>query len=225
MCGRFTLTVDAGGLQQAFPWVTISDDVSPRYNVAPTQSVAVVANSEQRALEFFRWGLIPSWAKDPAIGNRMINARGETVAEKPSFRVAFKLRRFLIFADGFYEWRKNDDGSKTPVFIHLKDRSPFAFAGLWEVWRPKDAAEDEMPILSCTIITTEPNELLTPIHNRMPVILPQSAIDTWLDPAERSAETFQPLLAAYPGEEMDWYPVSTVVNNPRNDIPEAIVPA
>ncbi|MCJ7700742.1 MAG: SOS response-associated peptidase, partial [Anaerolineales bacterium] len=184
MCGRFTLTVDPADLQEAFYWVNFGNaSLSPRYNIAPTQGVAVVTNNGENKLDFFTWGLVPFWAKDPSIGNRMINARAETLAEKPSFRNAFKRRRCLILADGFYEWKKiPDNKTKIPTYIRLKDGKPFAFAGLWENWHSPDGSQ----ILSTTIITTQPNDLVKPIHNRMPVILPEDSYQAWLTPDEIS---------------------------------------
>ena len=221
MCGRFTLTVDPGQLQDAFPWVDFPENITQRYNIAPSQPVAVVPNDGQNRMDFYNWGLIPFWAKDPKIGNRMINARSETIAEKPSFRSSFKYKRCLILADGFYEW-KNEPGStsKTPYFIHMKDRQPFAFAGLWDIWHSKDGSE----IRTCTIITTEPNQLLQEIHNRMPVILSPDDFDLWLDTSAQNATAVQHLLRPYPGDEMRYYPVSTYVNSPYNDGPGCIEP-
>jgi putative SOS response-associated peptidase YedK len=166
-----------------------------------------------------RWGLIPSWAKDPSIGNRMINARAETIAEKPAFRAALKKRRCLIPADGFFEWQKLGN-VKQPVRIVLKSRQPFGFAGLWEQW----VAPDGEGILSCTIITTEANELLKPIHDRMPVILMQDVEAVWLDPKIQETEKLLPLLRQYPPEQMEFYPVSREVNSPAHDTPDCIVP-
>ncbi len=223
MCGRFTLTIDLNDVVKAMPWLVLPDgldQLAARYNIAPTQPVAVVPNSGERRLDFFVWGLIPSWADDPKIGNRMINARAETLAEKPSFRAAYRRRRCLVLADGFYEWRKEPDGSKTPMYVRMRSGAPFAFAGLWESW---DSPLGDQ-ILSCTIITTMPNDLLSTIHNRMPVILPAWAYDAWLDPAERSPEELAPLLKPYPAEEMEAYPVSTLVNNPANDLPQCVEP-
>jgi putative SOS response-associated peptidase YedK len=165
MCGRYTLRISVDSLVEAFEIEEYPPSLNPSYNIAPTQEVAaVVEEDEKRKLEMLRWGLIPSWAKDPAIGNKMINARAETVSEKPSFRKAFKVRRCLILADGFYEWQKTDNG-KQPYHIKMQDDSPFAFAGLWETW--KNGEE----IRSCTIITTDANDLMGEIHHRMPVIL------------------------------------------------------
>jgi putative SOS response-associated peptidase YedK len=222
MCGRFTLFVDPKDLMEAFPGFALPVEWTPRYNIAPTQPVAAIPNNGQNKVEFFRWGLIPSWAKDPAIGNRMINARAETVAEKPSFRAAFQRRRCLVLADGFYEWRKEPGRTaKTPMYIRLKSGLPFAFAGLWETWR----APDEEMIYSCNIITTEPNPLVAKIHNRMPVILEREAYDLWLDPAEQSPDRLGAWLKPYPAEQMTAYAVSRFVNNPSNEAPECIVPA
>jgi putative SOS response-associated peptidase YedK len=220
MCGRFTLTQNAKQLAEAFQQFSPPPENTPRYNIAPSQPVAVVANSSPQKIDFFVWGLIPSWAKDPKIGNRLINARSETLAEKPSFRSAYRRRRCLVLADGFYEWRKNPDKSKTPLYIQIESRQPFAFAGLWERWFSPQGDE----LLSCTIITTEPNEFMTKIHNRMPVILPPDAYAQWLDPAEQKPEQLQQLLVPFPAEQMTAYPVSRVVNSPANDSPDCIVP-
>lgn len=221
MCGRFTLTAEISALQESFPWLNIPPEIAPRYNIAPTQAVAVVANDGKNRLDFYNWGLIPSWAKDPEIGNRMINARAETLAEKPSFKAAFRRRRCLILADGFYEWQKQESSkAKIPMYIRLASHESFAFAGLWELWNSKDGSQ----ILSCTIITTEPNELMQSIHNRMPVILPAEAYPTWLEPGEQSLEGLTPLLKPYPAEQMVAYPVSTLVNSPANDLPQVIIP-
>ncbi len=221
MCGRFTLTVDTGQLQETFSWLNISGDIKPRYNIAPSQPIAVVPNDGKKRLDFFVWGLIPSWAKDPQIGTRLINARSETLAQKPSFRAAYRRRRCLVLADGFYEWRKEPGSkSKTPMYIQMESRDPFAFAGLWESWHSSDGSE----VLSCTIITTEPNSLLKRIHNRMPVILPRDGYNRWLDPEEREPAQLVDLLQPYPAEEMIAYPVSRLVNSPNNENPACIQP-
>ncbi len=221
MCGRFTLAVDTSSLQTTFPWLKISGEMTPRYNVAPTQPVAVVANTGKNELDFFLWGLIPSWAKDPTIASKLINARSETLAEKPSFRSAYKRRRCLIFSDGFYEWRSEPQGrAKTPMYIRMKSGQPFAFAGLWESWQ---SPHGDL-LRSCTIITTQANELLAPIHHRMPVILHADDYDRWLDPAERTHADLGDLLKSYPGDPMETYPVSRMVNSPANDSPECVVP-
>ncbi len=230
MCGRFTLASDAEALNQTFFDFAGPMDLSPRYNISPTQDVAVIVNtstdtgesSETGQVEFFHWGLIPSWAKDPKIGNRMINARSETLSEKPSFRNAYKRRRCLILADGYYEWKKiPGDKLKQPVYIRLKSQKPFALAGLWEVWQVDGMDE---PLRSCTIITCSPNTLLEKIHHRMPVILPQDTYAEWLAPNQQSTKPLQPLLIPYPDEEMEAYPVSRFVNRPTNDSQECIEP-
>ena len=192
--------------------------------------MAVVANTlpdtgqdpEVNLIDFFHWGLIPSWAKDPKIGNRMINARSETLAEKPSFRSAYKRRRCLVLADGYYEWQKiPGEKTKQPVYIRLKSQKPFAFAGLWEVWKGEGMDE---PLRSCTIITCPPNAVLAEIHHRMPVILPADAYAAWLAPDDQSSEVLQPLLVPYADEEMEAYPVSRFVNRSANNSPECIAP-
>ncbi len=222
MCGRFTLASDPEMLQQVFFDFEVPMNLSPRYNISPTQDVASVPNTREKQVEFFHWGLIPSWAKDPKIGNRMINARSETLAEKPSFRNAYKRRRCLVLADGYYEWQQIPGNRvKQPVYIRLKSQKPFAVAGLWEVWQSKDMDE---PLKSCTIITCPPNALLEEIHHRMPVILPADAYAQWLSPDEQPVDALQPLLIPYPGEEMEAYPVSRFVNRPMNDSPECIAP-
>lgn len=219
MCGRFTLTDPDQDLAVQFNLPDIPD-MKPRYNIAPTQAVAAVRiapESTVRELAVLHWGLIPFWAKDPAIGARMINARSETVAEKPAFRAAFRRRRCLVVADGFYEWQKLN-GGKQPFYVRLRDGRPFAFAGLWEHWQGADGSEIE----SCTLLTTQPNDLIRPLHNRMPVILRPKDYELWLDPKVQQAEALQPLLSAYPSEEMDAYAVSRFVNSPKNDDPRCI---
>lgn len=221
MCGRFTLTADVNRIQQAFPGVNVPPGVQPRFNVAPNQPVAVISNENPNQLDFFVWGLIPSWAKDPEIGNRLINARAETVTEKPAFRSAFRRRRCLVLADGFYEWRADPSGKrKTPMYIRMADGKPFAFAGLWENWQSPDGSQ----ILSCTILTTEPNTLMKPIHNRMPVILPFEVYDRWLKPGEGDSEELLRLLKPYPEDQMTAFPVSRMVNDPRNESPDCVLP-
>ena len=245
MCGRYALYSSKKAIASAFN-LSKEPDPTPRYNVAPSQPVSAVtqvADSDdssgnssdnssgsvpdsvpdsERVYRVFQWGLIPSWAKDPAIGNRMINARAETAAEKPSFRSAFKRRRCLVIADGFYEWKKAAPkaakGKKQPYFIQLADQSILGMAGLWERWQSADGSYIE----SCTILTTEPNSLMQTIHNRMPVILHPQDYDQWLDPTEQNRERLQPLLRPFEAEAMQMYPVSTTVNNPRNDSHECI---
>ena len=221
MCGRYTFAPDLSILGELFPDLALPAELAPRYNIAPTQEVPAVRNDGRRRLEQLHWGLVPSWAKDRAIGNRLINARAETLAEKPSFRAAFKRRRCLILADGFYEWQKiPGERRKQPVHVRLKSGQPFAFAGLWESWRPSD---DE-GLLSCTIITTAPNSLLEPIHDRMPVILRPADYERWLQEGEQPAAGLAELLQPYEPAEMQAYPVSTLVNSPRNDTPDCIKP-
>jgi putative SOS response-associated peptidase YedK len=221
MCGRFTLTRNLKELAERFSASVPSDatPTTPRYNIAPTQNVIVVSDDGQRRLQPMRWGLIPSWAKDPAIGNRMINARAETLADKPSFRNALKKRRCIIPADGFYEWQKLGK-VKQPVHIVLKTREPFGFAGLWEHWKSPEGEE----ILTCTIITTEANDLLKTVHDRMPVILTREAEGVWLDPKIQEPEKLLPLLKQFPSEAMEYYPVSRQVNSPAVDQPGNIEP-
>jgi len=219
VCGRFTLTTNLGAIAKRFGVSRFLEEVGARYNIAPTQTVIVVNDDGSRHLTQMQWGLIPSWAKDPAIGNRMINARGETVATKPAFRVALRKRRCLIPADGFYEWQPVGR-RKQPVYITLKTREPFSFAGLWETWTSPEGEE----VKTCTIITTEANELLKPIHDRMPVILTREAEAVWLDPTSQDPARLLPLLKPYPSEEMEIYQVSTRVNNPDRDGPQCIKP-
>ncbi|PSN14172.1 hypothetical protein C7293_12875 [filamentous cyanobacterium CCT1] len=224
MCGRFSLNQTGEELAVAFHLKDVPP-VAPRYNIAPTQPVAtVVATAEHPEPHFhlLQWGLIPSWAKDPAIGSRMINARAETVAEKPSFRAAFKRRRCLVLADGFYEWQRQGKGQpKQPHYIFLRDHQPFAFAGLWEHWHdPVGGGE----LQTCTLLTTAPNELMEPLHNRMPVILPPEDYAAWLDPSYYQPQTLQAMLRPYESEAMERYPVSKVVNKPQHDTPNCIEP-
>ena len=221
MCGRFVLTADGIAIQQHFDLASVPEGlVTARYNIAPTQPVPVITNEDPTSLTAQRWGLIPSWAKDPAIGSRLINARAETVHEKPSFRSAFKRRRCLIPANGFYEW-KREGKTKRPYFVHLKEQALFAFAGLWEVWHSPDGDE----LHTCTIITTEPNAVVSPLHNRMAVILSPDDYDQWLSPDELPPEALLPLLQPYDADQMDAYEVSTHVNSPANDDPTCIEPA
>jgi len=219
MCGRFLLAVDPADLQDTFPQFNFKNPLNPRFNIAPTQPVLVIPNDSTFSADHFLWGLIPAWAKDPSIGSRMINARAETLAEKPSFRGPYKYHRCLILANGFYEWQEQPGSKiKIPFFIRLKDGKPFAFAGLWDEWHSPDGSQ----IKSCAIITTNPNSLVATIHNRMPVILPSSAFSPWLDPSPRSSNSLQDLLIPYPADEMIASPVSTYVNNPANSGSECI---
>ena len=219
MCGRFSLIADLQELGERFGFDPGGLTHPPRYNAAPTQPVLAVMNGEERRAEHLRWGLIPSWAKDAQMGSRMINARAETLAERPAFRAAFARRRCLVLADGFYEWRRSGN-SRIPMRIVMKSREPFAFAGLWDTWQDP---EGEV-VRSCTIITTEPNELLQPIHDRMPVILAEGAESLWLDDDLRDPLALGSLLTPYPDGALEAYRVSALVNRPSNDGPEVIVP-
>jgi len=221
MCGRFTISTPADVVAEAFG-LEAAVPLSPRYNVAPSQDVAVVRRrgDGRRELAFLRWGLIPSWAKDPAIGDRLINARAETAAEKPSFRAALRRRRCLVLADGFFEWAATSRG-KQPYLIRFADRRPFGMAGLWETWSAAEGGSIE----SCTILTTSPNRVVAPLHDRMPVILPQPAHEQWLGAVEADPAGLAPLLVAHEPEGMIAFPVSRLVNNPANDGPDCVEPA
>lgn len=219
MCGRFVLTADGETIQTAFNLDDVPESLPPRFNIAPSQPIAVITNENPKVLTFHKWGLVPSWAKDVAMGNKMINARSESVEEKPAFRAAFRRRRCLIPATGFFEWQQRD-GKKVPMFAHMKDNSVFAFAGLWEVWHSPEGDE----LRTVTILTTEPNALMADIHNRMPVILPTTAYETWLAAGEQSPADLKPLLKPFDADQMAAYEVSTFVNRPANDTPEAIEP-
>ncbi|HEV7998903.1 MAG TPA: SOS response-associated peptidase [Planctomycetaceae bacterium] len=219
MCGRFTLRTPAADLIEIFE-VARSFDLTPRYNIAPTQQVAAVREVQgARELVPLRWGLLPAWS-DAAGGPPMINARSETAADRPAFRNAFRSRRCLIPADGFYEWRKTGGDAKQPYLITLRDELPFAFAGLWERCR----GPDEKVVESCTILTTDANDRLRELHDRMPVILPPDHYGPWLDPRVEETAALQSLLTAYPSSEMSFRPVSRRVNNARNDDPSCIAP-
>jgi putative SOS response-associated peptidase YedK len=220
MCGRFSLSGSAAVLLMQF---NVREDVAwtGRYNLAPSQEVLTIVRpaGEGRQARRMRWGLIPSWAKDPAIGSQLINARAETVAEKPAFRVSFRERRCLVLTDGFYEWEARGR-RKQPWCIRMRDGLPFAFAGLWDRWADPAGRVVE----TCTILTTTPNALIRPFHHRMPVILAPADHDTWLDPEIRDPARLLPLLAPYPPEGMVAYPVSPLVNNPANDSPACPMP-
>jgi putative SOS response-associated peptidase YedK len=231
MCGRYVSATPPEQLAEEFHVDAVkADALPPKYNVAPTDEVYAVAISRDglRQLGTFKWGLVPSWAKDPSIGSRMINARAETISEKPAFKRLLQKRRCILPADGFYEWQKLGDENakkprKQPFFIRRRDGKPLALAGLWEVWKPRDEPDADW-LRSATIITGEPNELVGRIHNRMPVILPESAWDTWLDPANEDADALTKLLVPYPAEEMEAYPVNPFVNTVQNDGPHLIDP-
>lgn len=220
MCGRYTLT-STENLVNEFELVQEPLQLGPRFNIAPTQQVPVVDNrpKDQRALTLMRWGLIPRWAKDPAIGHKMINARQETAAEKPAFRDAFRRRRCLVVADGFYEWKRAGK-AKTPFYVRRVSRRPMAFAGLWERWRDPEGHE----VHSFTILTTGSNELVAPIHNRMPLIVTRDNYDRWLEPGPLRLEDVRDILVTPPAGELEMYEVSRVVNSPRNEAPTCIEP-
>lgn len=218
MCGRFTLTDELIQLQDQFQF-EFNGEYTPRYNIAPGQMIlAVGSNGQRRKGNMLKWGLIPYWAKNEKIGYKMINARAESIDEKPSFKHVFKKRRCLILADGFYEWKKTEDG-KQPYRFVLKNKKTFAFAGLWETWRKGDK-----PVHSCTIITTTPNEVTKDVHDRMPVILPAETHDLWLDPSYEDIQQLKSLLLPFPGEEMEKYPVSTLVNSASNESAQCMAP-
>jgi putative SOS response-associated peptidase YedK len=240
MCGRFTSTTPASQLADNFAVTEVKvEQLGFHYNVAPTDTVYAVAERRPtqpgdgaiRQLGAFRWGLVPAWAKDPGIGSRLINARAETVAEKPAYREALVRRRCIIPADAFYEWQARSGPGvgrsrpvKVPHVIRHRDGTPLAFAGLWEVWR--DPADPDSPLVrSCAIVTTEANTAIAPIHDRMPVDLPPSAWDRWLDPGNRDVPSLVDLLVPAPPEQFEIYPVRPLVSNVANDGPELIVPA
>ena len=219
MCGRFTLTVDPEQLAVAFSLTTVPD-FEPRYNIAPTQQALVITADQPREAQFMRWGLIPSWSKDAAIGAKLINARGESVAEKPSFRSAFKRRRCIVPFSGFYEWQAQA-GGKQPFYITVPDRPIGALAGLWETWRDP-SGED---IRTFTIITTEANAFMQDYHTRMPVVLDPDDVPVWLDPADVPAPVLMSLVQrSVASDQMQAYPVSKTVNKPAVDAPELIEP-
>lgn len=221
MCGRFTLVTKLDDIAAEFGVSDFSISHGARYNVAPTQDVVVLlAENGERQLAKFRWGLVPHWAKEVNTRYSMINARAETLTEKPTYRRPFASQRCLVLADGFYEWQQTDDG-KVPMYIRLKSQRPFGFAGLWDAWEPPEGGDR---LRTCTIITTTPNELLTPIHNRMPVILPQDAIDVWLRSNGAKPAELQELLKPYAASELEAYAVSRYVNNPANESPQCIEP-
>ncbi len=220
MCGRFTLHRSGEVVAEAFD-LPVVPPLQPRFNITPSQPVAVVRSGtgqEGRELVFLRWGLMPDWAEDPSIGNDLANSGSETVATKPSFRQAFRSGRCLVMADGFYEWQQIN-GRKQPYHIRWPDERPFGLAGLWERW---DKGGD--PVETCAILTTEANELMQPIHDRMPVILPPEHYSFWLDPRCGDIEKLAKLLRPYPSGQMVAYRVSTLVNNPKNDVAKCIEP-
>lgn len=218
MCGRFSLIEEIQTLQKIFQF-EFTSEFQPRYNIAPSQMIlAVVSERNKRIGKYMKWGFIPYWAKDEKMAYKLINARGETIDTKNTFRNAFRKRRCLILADGYYEWKQTEHGKKPIRFIR-KDQKPFAFAGLWEVW-----TKENKPITTCTIITTESNELTKDVHHRMPVILHEHAYDFWLDPKNEQTNDLKQLLRPYPAEWMEKYEVSPLVNSPKNDDPSLIEP-
>lgn len=223
MCGRFVSKAKKQEIEKEFK-VEIGDDnlAVPRYNIAPSQMIAVVAEIEnQREISLFKWGLVPRWAKDESIGNKLINARAETLTEKPSFREAFARRRCIIPTSGFYEWQKTAKGAKQPFYFYLKEKEVFGFAGLWEEWLDKETGE---AVETCSIITTEANEVLKPVHDRMPVILKSENYGQWLDRKEKNTDRLQDLLVPYAPGEMDSHVVSRAVNIASSDSAELIAP-
>ncbi|MRG28751.1 SOS response-associated peptidase [Laceyella tengchongensis] len=218
MCGRFSLSAELDQLERQFEMMLI-DEVSPRYNIAPTQPIlSVVLEEGARVGRHMRWGLVPGWAKDVKIGYKMINARAETLDEKPTFKGLLKRRRCLILADGFYEWKKTGN-EKQPYRFQMADGKPFAFAGLWNHWNHEDKT-----LVSCTIITTAPNAIAKEVHDRMPAILRSEDYETWLHPDMEDLALLKSLLQPYPADEMEAYPVSTRVNSPKNDDPSILLP-
>lgn len=215
MCGRFTMAIDSEDLRTELALGQIPPDWEKRYNIAPSQDVATVPNPDNRDVVWMRWGLVPFWAKDPSIGNKMINARAETVAEKPSFRNSFKNKRCLILANGFYEWRKSG-GQSIPFYFQLKGGEPFAFAGLWDDWENKGVSS--MPglpgLTTCTLITTSANEDVRAVHPRMPVVLTKETMWDWLE--EDDPKILESLLKPLPAGSLIAYQVSRDVNSPQN---------
>lgn len=219
MPGRFSLTASPQLIRETFPWLHVPDELTPRYNIAPTQPVAVVLNDGSHKIDFVNWGLIPSFASGAKMTSLLINARSEGIARTPAFRGPFKRKRCIVLADGIFEWVKFPRRrEKVPYWVHLHGRRPFALAGVWDSWTSMDGSE----IKSCATITCEPNELVRRIHHRMGVILPDADIAAWLQPGEVEGKELQPLLKPYPAEKMTFYQVSTVVSNARNDVPECV---
>lgn len=223
MCGRFTLATPAAELASLFEGLDFSE-VTPRYNICPTQRVVGFRASATGATEvaWWRWGLVPAWAKDLKIGARMINARSETASGKPSFRSAFRKRRCLVLADGFYEW-KPMGSAKQPFYISRRDGRPFTIAGLWETWTDRQASP-AVAIETCTLLTTSANALMAPLHDRMPVILPESRREPWLDPQFEDVAQLESWLQPMPGDELQAWPVDRRMNRPAHDAPDCIEP-
>jgi putative SOS response-associated peptidase YedK len=208
-------------LSQRFPWLKVPQELRPRYNISPTQPIAVVQNEGKNEIEFVNWGLIPSFTNNVKMTTFLLNARAEGITKKPAFRSPFKRRRCLVPADGYYEWVKiPGKKDKIPYWVHIKSREPFMFAGLWDSWTALDGSE----VRTCCFITCEPNELVAQIHHRMGVILHEKDYETWLQPGEVDPAELKPLLTPYPAELMTYHQVSNAVTNGRNDVPECIVP-
>ncbi len=225
MCGRYVLRHSAQEIQQRFGVDEFTGTLVPHYNIAPTQQMPVIVqHGEARQMQMMRWGLVPAWAKEPNASLSTFNARAEGIAEKPMYRTPLRRQRCLVPADGFYEWSPSKDagkgGKKQPYFIHLRDDALFAFAGLYDHWRAPDGSD----LWSYTIITSEPNDLIAPLHNRMAVILPRENEYEWLDPGITDPFQVMRLLKPYPADQMEAFPVSTLVNNARHDTPEMISP-
>jgi putative SOS response-associated peptidase YedK len=215
MCGRYVLSAEPQQVQQEFN-LSSTPTLAPRYNIAPSQPVAIITNEAPDELTIVKWGLVPSWSKDPKIGYKMINARSDTAHEKPSFRAAFKRRRCLIPVSGFYEWT-TVDGAKQPHYIYVKDTDVFSFAGLWEVWHSPDGDE----VWTCSILTTDANDTIQKLHHRMPVILDGDNRDFWLD-NDSEVDELRMLMKPYDENKIDYYPVSKAVNSPHNDNPTLV---
>lgn len=221
MCGRFVLQADYSGLQLAFPGFVFPDEIPDRFNIAPTQNVLAIKNDSSRSVDFLRWGLVPSWSKDIKLGSRLINARSETVAEKPSFRSAFKRRRCLIPVSGYYEWVKvKGEKKKQPIYISMSSSLPFALAGIWEIWHSPEGDE----VHTCSILTTDANPFLNDFHHRMPVIVGCSDMDDWLDDREKTYDELAKIMIPYPEEGLVSHYVSSLVNSPSNNKSECIQP-
>jgi putative SOS response-associated peptidase YedK len=221
MCGRFTLTKDLQQMMEAYPAFSALEKLAARYNIAPSQPVVTVMAEHPDKMDLTQWGLVPSWADDPRIGYRMINARAETLTEKPAWKKLFRRKRCVLFADGFYEW-KSYPGTKAkqPMYFRLKSRRAFVFAGLYDEWHDKEGGF----LVTSSIITTTPNQLVQPVHDRMPAILPQRLIPAWLDADCDRTEQLSAMLAPYPSSEMEAYPVSCRMNRPAHDEPDCIEP-
>lgn len=221
MCGRFARYDDEKDLVERFNFTNPSGILfEKRFNIAPTQTVpAIVLENDNRVIKLMRWGLVPFWAKDPTIGNRLINARAETITEKASFKTPLKKKRCLVPASGFYEWKKDERiKTKIPIYFRLRNEEPFAFAGIWDDWKKPEGDR----LITFTIITTMANELMKPIHDRMPVILHRNDESKWLDPELIDLDKLVTLLIPYPSDLMKAYEVSTIVNSPKNDSPQCI---